>query len=124
MGGVELVDFVGGGGVFLGDGAVCDAGVDEGHAHRSVPQHRGHGFEAHAVVDRLRRERVTHTNAAVAARFDRRRSVAGEPYFVLIARNGESIGRSEVYSSTSARENRIRSVQTNAPTARVDDLTD
>jgi len=50
---------VGGGEVFVGDGAVGDAGVDEGHGHRSVPQHGGHGFEAHAVVDRLCRQRVT-----------------------------------------------------------------
>jgi len=28
--GTELVDFVGGGEVFVGDGAVGDAGVDEG----------------------------------------------------------------------------------------------
>ena len=64
------------------------------------------------------------TNAAVPARFDRRHSVAGEPYFVLKARNGEPIGRSEMYTSVGARENGIRSVQTNAPTARIDDLTD
>ena len=64
------------------------------------------------------------TNAAVPARFDRRSSVAGEPYFVLKARNGEPIGRSEMYTSRSGRDNGIRSVETNAPTARVDDHTD
>jgi len=63
-------------------------------------------------------------NAAVPARFDRRTSVAGEPYFVLKARNGEPIGRSEMYTSRWGRENGIRSVVTNAPDAHVDDLTD
>jgi uncharacterized protein YegP (UPF0339 family) len=64
------------------------------------------------------------TNAAIPARFDRRTSIVSEPYFVLKARNGEPIGRSEMYSSRSARDNGIRSVETNAPSARVDDLTD
>jgi len=63
------------------------------------------------------------TNAAVPARFDRRTSIAGEPYFVLKARNGEPIGRSEMYTSRSGRDNGIRSVATNAASARVDDLT-
>lgn len=68
--------------------------------------------------------RSVQQNAAIAARFDRRTSVAGEPYFVLKARNGEPIGRSEMYTSRSGRDNGIRSVETNAPGARVDDLTD
>jgi uncharacterized protein YegP (UPF0339 family) len=63
------------------------------------------------------------TNAAIPARFDRRTSIAGEPYFVLKARNGEPIGRSEMYTSKAGRDNGIRSVATNAPEARVDDLT-
>jgi uncharacterized protein YegP (UPF0339 family) len=41
---------------------------------------------------------------------------------VLIARNGEPVGRSEMYSSNSARNNGIASVQTNGLAARVDDL--
>jgi|MEHZ01.4.fsa_nt_MEHZ011163434.1_2 hypothetical protein len=35
------------------DGAVGDAGVDEGHAHRFVAEHGGDCFDAHAVVDGL-----------------------------------------------------------------------
>ena len=58
-------------------------------------------------------------NAAIPARFDRRMSVAGEPYFVLKARNGEPIGRSEMYTSRWGRDNGIRSVETNAPEAHV-----
>jgi uncharacterized protein YegP (UPF0339 family) len=63
-------------------------------------------------------------NSMIDSRFDRRTSTASEPYFVLKARNGEPIGRSEMYSSNSARNNGIRSIQTNGPAARVDDLTD
>jgi uncharacterized protein YegP (UPF0339 family) len=42
----------------------------------------------------------------------------------LITRNGEPVGRSEICSSNSARNNGIASVQTDGPAARVDDLTD
>ena len=66
--------------------------------------------------------RSLRTNASIAARFDRRTSIAGEPYVVLKARNGEPIGRSEMYTSRRGRDNGIRSVATNAPTARVEDL--
>jgi hypothetical protein len=38
--------------------------------------------------------------------------------------NGVPIGRSEMYSSKGARDNGIRSVETNAPGARVEDLID
>jgi uncharacterized protein YegP (UPF0339 family) len=68
--------------------------------------------------------RSVRQNATTATRFDRRTSRASEPYFVLKARNGEPIGRSEMYSSKGARDNGIRSVETNAPTPRVDDLAD
>ena len=68
--------------------------------------------------------RSIQENTTVAARFDRRTSKARDPYFVLKAGNGEPIGRSEMYSSTGARDNGIRSVEANAPTARVNDLTD
>ncbi len=45
------------------------------------------------------------------------------PYFVLVAGNGQTIGRSEMYSSTSARENGIASVKKNGPDAPIDDKT-
>jgi len=41
----------------------------------------------------------------------------------LTATNGETIGKSEMYSSASAMETGIASVKTNAPTATVKDLT-
>jgi uncharacterized protein YegP (UPF0339 family) len=62
-------------------------------------------------------------NAPNDDRYDRRTSSSGQPYFVLKAGNGEIIGRSEMYSSTSAMENGIESVKTNAPGAETEDQT-
>jgi len=58
-------------------------------------------------------------NAPDDVRYDRKTSSGGQPYFVLKAGNGEAIGRSETYSSTSAMENGINSVKSNAPGATV-----
>jgi len=62
-------------------------------------------------------------NAAQDARFDRRVSKAGEPYFVLKAGNGEIIGTSEMYSSTSSMRKGIASVRKNSQFAAIDDWT-
>lgn len=61
-------------------------------------------------------------NAPNDARFERKTASSDEPYFVLKAVNGEPIGTSEMYSSTSARDNGIQSVKNNAPYAKVVDL--
>ncbi|MGE0553052.1 MAG: YegP family protein [Gemmatimonadales bacterium] len=61
------------------------------------------------------------TNAASDAAFERRTAKDGSPYFVLVAANKQEIGRSEMYSGTSAMENGIASVKTNAPDAAVVD---
>ncbi|MCA8963060.1 MAG: YegP family protein [Planctomycetes bacterium] len=58
-------------------------------------------------------------NSQDDARFDRRESKKGEPYFVLTATNGEIIGRSEMYSSNSAMENGIDSVRRHAVEAKL-----
>ena len=63
------------------------------------------------------------TNAPDDARYERKESTSGQPYFVLKAANGEPIGRSETYSSKSAMENGIESVKKNAPSAAIEDLT-
>ena len=47
----------------------------------------------------------------------------GKDFFVLKARNSQVIGKSEMYSSTSAMENGIQSCKTNGPVAEVDDQT-
>ena len=64
------------------------------------------------------------TNCSLDERFERASSSSGQPYFNLKAANGQVIGRSEMYSSTSAMENGISSVKTNAPDASVKDLTE
>ena len=46
----------------------------------------------------------------------------GSPYFSVKAKNGQSIGISEMYSSISARDNGIQSVMTNASGAEVVNL--
>lgn len=56
-------------------------------------------------------------NAGDDGRFERKTSAKGDPYFVLKAGNGQEIGRSEMYSSTTAMENGIASVAKNAPDA-------
>jgi uncharacterized protein YegP (UPF0339 family) len=62
------------------------------------------------------------TNAPIDARYERKTATNGQPYFVLKAVNGEPIGRSETYSSTSAMEGGIESVKKNAPNADTEDL--
>lgn len=62
-------------------------------------------------------------NAVDANRFEKRESSKGDPYFVLKAGNGQEIGRSEMYSSDSACQNGIDSVEKNAPDAEVVDST-
>lgn len=56
-------------------------------------------------------------NAPTDARYDKRNSTSGSPYFVLKAANGEIIGTSEMYSSTTARDIGIEWVKSNAPGA-------
>jgi len=62
-------------------------------------------------------------NGPDEANFERKASSSNEPYFVLKAKNGQAIGRSEMYSSTAARDNGIASVQKNSPSPVVKDLT-
>ncbi|WP_210148405.1 YegP family protein [Chryseobacterium scophthalmum] len=62
-------------------------------------------------------------NSQDDARYDRRVAVNEKDYFVLKARNGEIIGKSQYYSSKSSMEIGISSVKTNAPTAEIVDET-
>lgn len=61
-------------------------------------------------------------NAPDDSKYERLESKNGSPYFNLKAGNNQVIGTSEMYSSTSAMENGIKSVKTNAPSATVEDL--
>lgn len=62
-------------------------------------------------------------NALEDDRYDRRKSADGQFYFILVAKNGEPIGRSEMYKTEQGRENGIESVKSNAPDAPIDDTT-
>ena len=62
-------------------------------------------------------------NAENPDRFEKLKSKAGKPYFVLKARNAQVIGTSERYNSSQAMNNGIRSVAKNAPGAKMDDQT-
>lgn len=62
-------------------------------------------------------------NAKKDDRFERKSSSGGQPYFVLMAANGEPIGSSQMYKSTSSMENGIASVKKSSSQAVVKDLT-
>lgn len=58
-------------------------------------------------------------NSQDDSKFDRKISSNGKHYFNLKASNGQVIGTSEMYESSSGMENGIASVKTNAPNATV-----
>ncbi len=62
-------------------------------------------------------------NAGDDSRFDRKTAKDGSAYFVIKAKNGEIIGKSQMYSSASGMENGIKSVAKSAPDATVLDRT-
>jgi uncharacterized protein len=62
-------------------------------------------------------------NSKRKGQFEERKARNGETYFVLKARNGEIIGRSETYESSSGRKNGMESVQKNAGGAKIEDKT-
>lgn len=62
-------------------------------------------------------------NAADDGRFERKTAKNGAPFFVLTAASGQTIGKSEMYSSASAMEHGVESVKKNGPTAEIHDTT-
>lgn len=62
-------------------------------------------------------------NSPIDERYQRKTATNGSPYFSLSAANGQSIGRSEMYSSAAARDAGIASVKTNGPSTVVKDNT-
>ena len=62
-------------------------------------------------------------NAPSDERYERLMSSKDEPYFNLKAANGQVIGHSQMYSSTSAMEGGIASVKKNGPVAMMLDTT-
>ncbi len=63
-------------------------------------------------------------NAQDENRFEVRTAKNGQDYFVLKATNGQEIGRSEMYKSSSGCKNGMQSVQKNAPEAKLVDISD
>lgn len=61
-------------------------------------------------------------NATDDARFDRKVAKNGKPFFTLVARNGEVIGKSQMYASTATMNKGIASVKTNCA-CEIDDQT-
>ena len=62
------------------------------------------------------------SNAPDDARYERKTAKDGSPYFVLTATNGQTIGKSEMYTSASARDKGIESVKTNGPTQTIKEI--
>lgn len=62
-------------------------------------------------------------NAPYDTQYRKLTNTAGAPYFTLKGGNGETIGTSEPYSSTAARDSGIQWVKANAPTAPTKDNT-
>lgn len=62
-------------------------------------------------------------NSADDGRFERKEAKDGSPFFVLTATNGQTIGKSQMYSGESSMENGIDSVKSNAPDAQLADTT-
>lgn len=63
------------------------------------------------------------TNGVLDDRFERKTAKDDSPFFALNAANGQIIGKSEMYSSESARDNGIESVKKNAADAVLKDQT-
>lgn len=61
------------------------------------------------------------TNSQDDNKYERKIAKDGSPYFNLKATNGQVIGSSEMYSSSTAMENGIASVKSNAPAASIED---
>lgn len=62
-------------------------------------------------------------NGDKEARYERKASAKGQPYFLIKANNGQVIGKSQMYANTVSMEKGIKSVMKNAPTAATNDLT-
>lgn len=62
------------------------------------------------------------SNAPDDARYERKVTASGKHMFNLKSTNGQVIGTSQSYESTSGRDNGIESVKTNAPDAEVNDI--
>ncbi len=63
------------------------------------------------------------TNSVDETHFEKKKAKDGREYFVLMATNGQVIGNSQMYTTTSARDHGIHSVHDTASRAEIHDLT-
>lgn len=63
------------------------------------------------------------SNAPYDANYERKKATNDQFYFVLKASNGQIIGKSELYKTSTGMETGIQSVKNNAPSAPTVDLT-
>lgn len=83
------------------------------------------------LTSELYEKRISATNGIKSIKkncgddncFERKQARNGKPYFVMKAKNGQSIGKSQQYASKATMEKGIRSVKNSAPDADVKDLT-
>lgn len=66
---------------------------------------------------------AVRANGPLEARYERKLSAMGEPYFTLKAANGQVIGTSETYGSEASRDNGVKSVVANSGSTTVKDIT-
>lgn len=67
--------------------------------------------------------RSVKENAAKDERYQRKTAEDEQYYFVLVAANGEVIGKSETYSSERSRDDGVEAVKRTAPDAPVEEIT-
>jgi uncharacterized protein YegP (UPF0339 family) len=83
------------------------------------------------ITSQLYEKRVSATNGIKSVKnhcnddkcFERKVAKNGKPYFVLLAKNGQTIGKSQQYASTATMEKGIRAIKNAAPVAEIVDLT-
>lgn len=62
-------------------------------------------------------------NGSNDSMFEKKVAKSGQPFFVLKASNGQTIGTSEMYDSESSRDKGIASVVSNSASSEIKDLT-
>lgn len=62
-------------------------------------------------------------NSSDESNFEKKKAKDGKDYFVLMASNGQVVGNSQMYASSSSRDHGIHSVHGNATVAETVDLT-
>ncbi len=82
----------------------------------SSEQYRTRGAAARGIAS-------VQVNSPLEARYEKKSSSSGKPFFNLRAGNHRIIGTSEMYSSESARDNGIASVKANGASTTVKDKT-